>query len=119
MQPTICDGDLIVVEPIAASAIKIGDIILYEGKENVVAHRVVDAKIGQRPKTSSSVCSPHYAFILRGDSSYIDDEPVHAEHILGKVISVERNGHRINLDGFKHKIHCLVRKWIWRIKMMP
>ena len=59
MHPTIKDGEMITVEPVTPGDIKRGDILLYQFKKGVIAHRVMrvereDAQL---------------RFILRGDSS--------------------------------------------------
>jgi hypothetical protein len=140
MYPVILDGETLIVEPIAPSAVKVGDIILYKSEEKLIAHRVISIKIfdtrnsqppalsPQSSKTQSSALSPQssttdssardnqYSLILRGDASYSYDEPVYADQILGKVIAVERNGRSINPYSLKHKFSCWARIWRSRIK---
>ena len=139
MQPAICDGDIIIVEPVEPAAVKIGDIILYSAEENIVAHRVLDLKtsnvrfpsphashdrppLQQEEGESSAGCDPvpgpHRCFTLRGDAASVCDDHVTAEQILGRVVSIEKNGRHINPYSLKQKIHCLVRKWIGRIKLI-
>ena len=91
MYPSIREGELITVEPVAASDVKLGDIVLYRSQRGLIAHRVV----GSSP-TQSSVLSPHY-FFLRGDASLSCDQPVAAHQILGRVIRVQRNGRSVAL----------------------
>ena len=102
MYPTICDGDLITVEPIKPSDVVVGDIILYRHKSGVVAHRVVDIEAHQ-----SSVLSPQHCFTLRGDAAINNDFPVCADQILGKVVSLERNSRR--LDPYCLRIRFLYK----------
>lgn len=132
MHPTIRDGEEIVVEPLAASAVRVGDVALYRSQRGVVAHRVVRIARTERRRLSDeqkhrraghsvliprysllipqhSVLSPHYSFILRGDASDSCDAPVEAEQVLGKVVSVERDGHNIDLDGYLAKCVSAVR----------
>jgi hypothetical protein len=100
MYPTIKDGEMITVEPVVPSQVKRGDILLHYNGRGVIAHRVV--RIGRKKalfNTQYSVLDTF--FILRGDASSTSDEPVEADQALGKVVSVERNGHLINLDGWK------------------
>lgn len=56
-------------------------------------------------------------FILRGDASRNFDEPVQCEQVIGKVISIERNGSSINPYGFQHKLACWLFKNSFRLKM--
>ncbi len=87
MYPTIRDGEMITVEPIAAPEIKPGDIILYRNQTGVVAHRVVYLEQ-----------SSHGHLLLRGDASNTFDAPIMPYQILGKVISTKRSGRKIALN---------------------
>ena len=127
MHPTIRDGEVIAVEFVEPRDVKRGDILLYRSAKRVIAHRVV-AILNPRPsilnppslrrprlssifKPQSSLVSPQSSvlrtqdsslmtsFILRGDASSSRDAPVESGQVLGKVVSVERNGRRISLHG--------------------
>ena len=98
MHPAIKEGEIITVVPISSLDIKRGDILLYLAGRKVVAHRVVSIKREKGdPSTQSSRLSPQQLFILRGDASATCDDPVEAQQILGKVVSVEKRGRRIDL----------------------
>jgi len=56
-------------------------------------------------------------FILRGDASRTFDEPVKCDQVVGKVISIERNGNSINPYSVQHKFGCWVNKSACRLKM--
>ena len=103
MYPSIRDGELITVEPVVASAVTLGDIVLYRSQRGLIAHRVV----GSSP-TQSSVLSPHY--FLRGDASLSCDQPVVAEQILGRVIRVERDGRSLALASRGAKLWHKARR---------
>ncbi len=107
MFPTIKDGEMITVEPVATDEIKRGDIVLYRFKRGVIAHRVVSIE-----KQAGS----GHRFILRGDSSAMCDAPVEAEKVLGRVISVEREGRNINLASRKAKLIRAARSRASRLK---
>ncbi len=104
MHPTIKEGETITVIPISSFDIKRGDILLYLVGKKVIAHRVV----GIEKKKSDSSNQPSKfnprLFLLRGDASTICDEPVEAKQILGKVVSVEREGRSINLCSRRAKM---------------
>ncbi len=96
MYPSICEGELITVEPVAPSDLKLGDIVLYRSERGLIAHRVVGTQRNQcTAPTQSSVLITHY--FLRGDASLCSDQPVEAHQILGRVIGVERNGRSVAL----------------------
>ena len=133
MHPAILDGDVLLVEPIDSAGIKIGDIILYQADEGMIAHRVIDIEKvedpnflraglpapGSVPDTERKQASfLRYSFILRGDASYSSDEPVYAEQILGKIVAVERHNRTINPYSLRHKLVCRARAWACRLKRM-
>ncbi len=66
--------------------------------------------------TDSKELNPRHLFILRGDASLTCDDPVEAQQILGKVVSVERGGRSINLYSRKAKMLCLSYIWASRFK---
>ena len=55
-------------------------------------------------------------FILRGDASRNYDEPVNCDQVIGKVISIERNGSSINPYGIQHKFTSWLSKTSSRLK---
>ncbi len=86
MYPSIREGELITVEPVRASDVKLADIVLYRSETGPIAHRVVE--IASRDTL---------IFRLRGDASLSCDEPVEAHRILGRVVGVQRNHRSISL----------------------
>ena len=56
-------------------------------------------------------------FILRGDASLTFDEPVISDQILGKVISIERNGNSLNPYSLQHKLTSWLFKTSLRLKI--
>ncbi len=97
MHPTICDGEMINVEPVLPSQVRHGDIILYRSPRGITAHRVIHVQ-----REMNSALSPHCSslvFHTRGDSLKVVDPPLTSDQILGKVFSVERNGRTVALYG--------------------
>jgi signal peptidase len=80
MQPDYPPGTLVVVKPIAADEISVGDVITYQlesGKPTVVTHRVVS--VGTR-------LDGEIVFITQGDANGAPDpEPVRAVQVQGKL----------------------------------
>jgi hypothetical protein len=132
MYPTILNGDEITVAPIKSDAIRVGDMILYRDQESLIAHRVIkilkrsernsrSAPQGPQGRSASPIeagtsTSETLLFILRGDARPACDDPVAAEHILGKVVLIETNGRNINPYGFKAKLTFIVRRLVLRLK---
>jgi hypothetical protein len=91
MQPTIEDGELITVAPIGAAAVTRWDILLYQNERVVFAHRVVGIR--------RSAKGEDVRYLLRGDASVDRDDPVRPAQVLGRVVSVQRAGRRIDLTS--------------------
>jgi signal peptidase I len=107
MNPTIKEGETIIIQPAAPSAVRKGDIILYSFENGFIAHRVV--RILKRKGDAS-------CFIMRGDASDSSDCPVSAQQVLGKVISVEREGRSIDLYSQRARIWHTAHKWASHLK---
>ncbi len=109
MYPSIREGELITVEPVVPSDVKLGDIVLYRSQRGVIAHRVVGSSLAQ-----SSVLGPHY--FVKGDASLSCDKPVEARQILGRVASVERGGRAISLASRGAKMWHRTRRLASHLK---
>jgi hypothetical protein len=109
MHPTIKDGEAVNMEPIEPVDVRRGDIILYKSStaRGVIAHRVVGVNRSEGDVTS---------FILRGDASRTCDLPVAPEQVLGRVVSVEREGGTDDLAGGRAKALWAARRLVSRIK---
>lgn len=83
MSPFIKDGDVITVAPLGSVPPRTGEIATFvhsvSGKVRV--HRIVGVERGR--------------YLLKGDNALESDGEVSAEHILGRVIRVERSGRRV------------------------
>jgi len=140
---TIMANETVVVEPITPSDVHKGDIVLYRSNGDLIAHRVMgvitEAKANEyktlfkafnpaQTSTASqdsakkayqpSALNPNHFFILRGDAALNFDEPILSAQVLGKVISIERNGSGINPYSLRHKLACWFYKWTSRIKKL-
>ena len=111
MTPTIREDETITINPVSASTVRKGDIILYNNETGVIAHRVI------RIEKKDASLQPH-SFILRGDASITDDKPVAPGQVLGKVVSVERHGRSIALCGMWAKTKRMTRLLASRLKRL-
>jgi hypothetical protein len=132
MYPTILHEDVITVEPVKPSAVKIRDIILYRVQDVLIAHRVIkilewsernsrSAPQGPQDRSASPIearpsASETLLFILCGDARPTCDDPVAAEQVLGKVVLVETNGRVIDPYSFKAKLTSNARRLVFRLK---
>jgi len=107
MHPTIRDGEAITVQPVDAAAVKRGDIVLYRCDRGVIAHRAVriEKRAGDNP-----------LFVLRGDGLGAVAEPVEPDQVLGRVVSVERDGRTIDPDNWRMYLSRKVRFFGSRLK---
>jgi signal peptidase I len=106
MQPTIEDGELITVAPVAPESVKRGDILLYQNERGVFAHRVVGSVKGIAP----------LQYLLRGDAAVSYDPPVALEQILGRVVAVQRGNRSLALDSRLANLLRLARLKIANLK---
>ncbi|MGA1823939.1 MAG: signal peptidase I [bacterium] len=107
MQPTIREGEIITIEPVAPSAVRKGDIILYRWEHGIIAHRVIDMELNE---------DTGYRFIVRGDAAHTCDDPVYFSQVLGKIVSVERKGRCIELVSLRSKLWSAVCVWLFHVK---
>ena len=71
MEPTLTVGGLLYYEKIEIEDFKKGDIVVFETKEHIISHRIIDKKDGK--------------FITKGDANNtIDNYNIKNSQILGK-----------------------------------
>jgi signal peptidase len=101
MYPFIRDGDVLTVQPVETDSLNIGDVAFYRStRERLVAHRVVEKKF------TNGKC----VLIMRGDSGLNTSEQVPAEHVLGRVMSIQRGQKVMYLEDKSWKLAALL--WI-------
>jgi hypothetical protein len=83
MFPAIRDGELITVAPLGGAPVGTGDIVLFRHRRGVTAHRVIGLRLS-RGRVAG--------IIARGDAAHSPDEPIAPDHLLGRVVAVERRG---------------------------
>jgi len=90
MHPTIRDGEVVTVAPSSDDEFAVGDVLLCRVGRRPTAHRVVAVQ--------SSVHGQKL-FHLHGDNLYSPDRPVRAEDVIGRVLTVNRDGRDHQLDS--------------------
>ena len=91
MQGTFRPGDALVLKPTPLAAIRPGDVVIFRGSRPAgnpadVVHRVISLS--------------EAGLVTRGDANrFIDNEPVRAEDLRGRVIHRERNGRSMPVAG--------------------
>ncbi len=88
MRPFLRDGDLLHVQPVSLPAIRRGDVVLCRAGDHLVAHRVINIR------------REHGQFILivQGDALAYPDGRIFPDQVLGRVVTVERDGRPIRMD---------------------
>ncbi|MEW6735958.1 MAG: signal peptidase I, partial [Acidobacteriota bacterium] len=95
MNPNICDGDYVTVEPTPSQKIRTGDIILLASISNTaLVHRIT--KIEERNGVA--------VLITRGDAANYQDVPIPFSHVLGRVTLIERKDKLVNLNNPLHRL---------------
>ena len=101
MYPFFRDGDVLTIQPVEIETLAIGDVVFYRSAwDKVIAHRVVAKKF------SNGKC----VLTTRGDSGLNTNEQVQADHVLGRVMSIQRGEKVIRLDNTFRKLTS--RLWI-------
>ena len=90
MHPTIRDGEVVTVAPSSDDRFAVGDVLLCRVGRRPTAHRVVAV----RPSNDGRP-----TLHLRGDNLCSPDRPVQAEDVIGRVLTVNRDGREQPLDG--------------------
>jgi hypothetical protein len=93
MQPTICDGEMINVEPVLPSQVRHGDIILYRNPRGITAHRVIHIQKEMEPhgQASDPIQPPMWGDIpVR---SWRNHSSAGADSVLSPQPSVKLSGH--------------------------
>jgi len=89
MMPFIKPGDLVSVEPVLNEKLNVGDIVIFHSGELSIIHRM----LFQYSRGGSTW------LLTKGDSVDSPDAPVHSSRVLGKVVSIERNGRKLDLNS--------------------
>ena len=74
MEPTLTVGGLLYYERIEIEDFKKGDIVVFETKDHIISHRIIDKKDGK--------------FITKGDANNSKDGVINKSQVVGKVIKI-------------------------------
>lgn len=89
MSPLVRDGDVLLVRPVNARTIRVGDVVLCSTEPGrVVVHRVIRRERGPGGDW----------FTVQGDALAGPDRPVPAAQVYGRLATIERGGKRIVVD---------------------
>lgn len=95
MSPLVRDGDVLLVQPVDARAIRVGDVVLCVSEPGrVVVHRVVRRVSG----------ADGDQFTVQGDAVSGPDGLIRQTQVYGRVATIERDGRCILMDRPEVKI---------------
>lgn len=81
MTPAIASGDVVIVEPVTVSHLRVGDVVLCRSGRHFIAHRIAHVALGP-------------IFLLRDDQTGRDDGWFGTAEVLGRIGEIERQGAR-------------------------
>ncbi len=88
MQPLLRDGDHLLVQPVEADRLRVGDVVLCcIQADRMVAHRVLRRQPGP----------DGYQFLVQGDQVLLPDGWIPQSQVYGRVIAIERAGVHIDM----------------------
>ncbi len=87
MAPTINMGDLVEVVPVQTSSLKSGALVFFRQNDKFMVRRIIE-----------TIYSGKGEFKVKGDNQTEPEPIVPAGNILGKVVAVERDGQKIELE---------------------
>ena len=102
MYPTIRDGDFVEVRPTSITDLGVGDVILCNRAGCVIVHRLVAR--WQR--------NGRGMLITKGDAVPHLDPPLSAGDVVGKVVAIERDGKRVDLEAFPTRWLNRLQGWL-------
>jgi hypothetical protein len=95
MQPSIYDGEWVVVRRVSAPeapgggcALRVGDVVIYQAGNAFIAHRII-----RRCERAGRVF-----FAIKGDAQLAAEE-IAAEQVVARVVAVKRGDRRIDLNA--------------------
>lgn len=89
MWPLVRDGDVLLVRPVDARSIQVGDVVLCSSEPGrVVVHRVM-RKLGGRAG---------YCFVVQGDQIARPDGLIPEGQVYGRAVTIEREGMQVAMD---------------------
>lgn len=83
MWPLLRAGDAVIVQPIQAATIRVGDVLVARRGAELITHRLI-ASEGEQ-------------WLLRGDNATFADTPVSRAACLGRVIAIENSLRQIDV----------------------
>lgn len=84
MKPALAPGDKVLVSAVLPDALRPGDIVVRKAANARIAHRLIGSY-----KSGNEI-----HLITKGDNSLTADDAWQATQLVGKVVAIERTGHK-------------------------
>ena len=112
MQPMLVEGQNAVLVGKVFRTLKKGDVILFEGNNDCVLHRIIRCKNG--------------TYITRGDNNLFYDKPVSKDMVIGLLLGYYKGDKYIDCEkDFKYRVYSVFipfryhrRKLVKRIRLL-
>lgn len=88
MSPWLLPGDILRIEPATVADLRVGQVALYERLDRVIIHQLAARRRAGRD----------WLAVMRVASNNTLEPPLRGEHVLGRVMSFERDGEVRELD---------------------
>jgi Peptidase S24-like len=106
MVPTIRDGDRVLIAPVPATSLRLGDVVKFWLEGELRLHRLI--------RRGSSPDGPWLEF--HGDRLTEPDSRVRPAAVIGIARAVEREGHLRRLDSLPARLAALARVGVTRVR---
>ncbi len=107
MAPTLRLGDEIAVQPVSSEDIRVGDLILYAHRGQLICHRLVEVS-GQPAR-----------WLTRGDAAGCAGERISPDRVLGKVVSIRKRTLWVGLKETLQSAFVLaLLRWLPRLHQL-
>jgi signal peptidase I len=100
MSPMIEVGDVVVIDRLDHSRVRIGDVVAFNKDQYVVVHRII----------GKSWANQQLSYHQRGDAS-ISSGKIAAQDLIGRVSVVKKEGRAICLGSRRHIISNRIFAW--------
>ena len=78
MEPALRPGDIVIVQPVSAESLRVGDIVRFRDGSTTILHRLVEIRGS----------GPDWEFLTQGDANNVPDRPVTEGEVEGRVILI-------------------------------
>jgi signal peptidase I len=96
MEPLLWTGDVVIVYK--TSEMRVGDVVIYEGRGNYVIHRIIEIRDN--------------CYVIKGDNNALPDGCIPKELVTGKVLSIGSSVIKVPGIGY---LTLLIRSLLERV----